>query len=239
MFQGITGAETNKTVKFYPMRVGNAMILQGIDCDGKTVYGYPYRDGNVCKAQTIYRTCVTTPEYLPDCCGGIIPCSLTVEVSGFSGTGLVYEGDYRETPYDLSVINGTYTLYEDGCRWWKNFGGSYSTTCTGDNSWEGSCGTHVGIDCECCYPPYPSHATYGATFITLNLGNTVAELIINYRFKVGPYCQIVTLYSNSGQRAVANNCDLSGMLGDYSMPDNPPGSFCPGSGGTATVSVPW
>jgi hypothetical protein len=231
MFQGITGAETNKTVKFYPMRVGNAMILQGIDCDGKTIYGYPYRDGNICKAETVYKTCGTS--YIPDCCEGVMPCNLVVELSGFSGSGLVYPGEYRETAWDLSVINGTYSLYEDGCDEWRNYGSNH-LSCSGSSTWVGSCGTHVGIEPECT----PGGSSYGATFIVLTIGAALSTLSLLHGIKINVINTVISMYDAQGTRSVSGTCDVDGMLGAYSMPAMPPGAYCEGSGGTGTVSVP-
>jgi hypothetical protein len=138
MFQGITGAESNKTVKFFPMRIGNAMILQGIDCDGKTIYGYPYRDGNVCKAQTIYAACAPWNDSEPRNCFGCgtidIPCAYQVELSGFSGICVFSDEDCE---WDLSGLNGTYTLINA-----KNNCGGYANSDPGGPT-EGACGLTI------------------------------------------------------------------------------------------------
>lgn len=67
--------------QFRWIRVGPSLLLRGAACDGKIVYGYPYRDAANALGRTVYREC-----------GGDVGCgdcpqlpiaSLSVAVSGF------------------------------------------------------------------------------------------------------------------------------------------------------------
>lgn len=113
MFRGLIGhnpGQTARQSKFFPMNVGGALVLRGLDTDGKIVYGWPYRDDSGrLMARTVHAVQIVPCESSTWAPYGK-PASITYTVAGLTGV--------------MDPLNGTYTVpgVENGstivnCRW--------------------------------------------------------------------------------------------------------------------------
>lgn len=87
MFRGKIGHDVGggaRVSKFFPTRVGDALVLRGMDTGGKILYGYPYRDtSGRLMARTVYPvTDCTLCDY-----DGAAWATINVTISGFTYTG--------------------------------------------------------------------------------------------------------------------------------------------------------